>query len=149
MVIPALIGREILRWRKKRLDRLLASLLGVLLRNVIWQARDDHQITFSFAVRMACGDRKLQHLNHALTIDDSRKGRHLSHKMGVEKYRSRQEAVAGKVCECVVLHGWFWVLKKWKHLRPQLKAERRSPWGHNKPKESDNYYVLRTLGNAK
>lgn len=54
---------------------------------------------------MACGARKFQHLNHALTIDDSRKGRHLSHEWELknELYRSRQEAVAGKVCDCAVL----------------------------------------------
>ena len=67
--------------------------------------------------------RELQHLNHALTIDGSRKGRHPSHKwdLRTELYRSRHEAVAGKVCGCAVLHGLGW----WMHLWPQLKAERK------------------------
>lgn len=69
--------------------------------------------------------RELQHLNHALTIDGSRKGRHPSHKwnLRIELYRSRQEAVAGKVCDCAVLHGLGW----WMHLWPRLKAERKCP----------------------
>lgn len=78
---------------------------------------------------------QIKRLINALTTDDSRKGRQLSHKweLRTELHRSRQEAVAGKAHGYSVLHGLgYWISSRL----------REGAWGRNYPIETHNFYVL-------
>lgn len=148
MKIPALIGREIWRWRKLLLNRFLASLLGQLLRNVIcllvtspviisrpWFVHSTKEWGQEDAAPQNLLYFQIKRLINALTTDDSRKGRQLSHKweLRTELHRSRQEAVAGKAYDCSVLHGLgYWISSRLKE----------GAWGRNYPNETQNFYVL-------
>lgn len=148
MKISALIGREIWRWRKLLLNRFLASLLGQLLRNVIcllvtspviisrpWFVHSTKEWGQEDAAPQNLLYFQIKRLINALTTDDSRKGRQLSHKweLRTELHRSRQEAVAGKAYDCSVLHGLgYWISSRL----------REGAWGRNYPNETQNFYVL-------